>query len=74
MNLLPYLFSAVEEPIRYSLAAFELFSVLHPLTPIAEPQSDFDYPGALDPDIMHTHWSQFSRGTQHIQLTVMTRF
>ncbi|KAJ7251647.1 hypothetical protein C8J57DRAFT_1238472 [Mycena rebaudengoi] len=54
MNLLPYLFSAVEEPIRYSLAAFEPFPVLHPLTPIAEPQSDFDYPGALNPDIMHT--------------------
>ncbi|KAJ7908033.1 hypothetical protein B0H13DRAFT_1879033 [Mycena leptocephala] len=34
------------------MKALNLFSGLRTMTPIAEPRSDFDYPGALDSDIM----------------------
>ncbi|KAJ7856165.1 hypothetical protein B0H13DRAFT_2357492 [Mycena leptocephala] len=34
------------------MAALDLFPGIHPMTPIPEPRSDFDYPGALNSDIM----------------------
>jgi hypothetical protein len=34
------------------MKALDLFSGLRPMTPIREPRSDFDYPGALNSDIM----------------------
>ncbi|KAJ7634204.1 hypothetical protein DFH06DRAFT_1336760 [Mycena polygramma] len=37
-------------PLR--MKALDLFSGLHPMTPVREPRSDFDYAGALNSDIL----------------------
>jgi hypothetical protein len=43
------------------MPALDLFPGLRPLTPYPEPRSEFDYPGALNSDIMDSMFKAIAR-------------